>query len=122
MPKSDVKKKVLNLDVSKAPQDSDIPTKIIKMNAEIFAEVLYNMFNRSLELSEFPPGMKLVNVTPVQKKGSRYDKGNYRAVSILFNLTRVFERCLNKHISDFLLPFSQNINALSGKDITNSTV
>ena len=39
-PKSDVESEILNLDVSKASQDSDIPTKIIKMNADIFAEVL----------------------------------------------------------------------------------
>ena len=71
------------------------------MSADIFAEVLCNVFNRSLEVGEFPSGMKLVNVTPVYKKGSRYDKGNYRPVSILANLSKVFERCLHKHISHF---------------------
>ena len=40
IPKSDIKRQILNLDVSKASQDSDMPTKIIKMNADIFAEVL----------------------------------------------------------------------------------
>ena len=45
--------------------------------------------------------MKLANVTPVHKKGSRYDKGNYWPVSILPNLSKVFERCLRKQISDF---------------------
>ena len=101
IPKSDIKKEILNLDVSKASQDSDIQTKIIKVNADIFAEVLYNVFNRSLEVGEFPSGMKLVNVTPVLKRDSRYDKGNYRPVSILPSLSKVFERCLHKQISDF---------------------
>ena len=40
------------------------------MNTDIFAKVLYNVFNRSLEVVEFPSGMKLANVTPVHKKGS----------------------------------------------------
>ena len=101
IPKSDIKKEILNLGVSKVSQDSDIPIKIIKVNADIFAEVLYNVFNRSLEVGEFPSGMKLANVTLVHKKGSRYDKGNYRPVSILSNLSKVFERCLHKQISDF---------------------
>ena len=70
IPKSNVKKEILNLDVSKASQDSDVPTKIIKMNADIFAEVLYNVFNRSLEVGEFPSGMKLASVTHAHKKGS----------------------------------------------------
>ena len=101
IPNTDIKKEILNLDVSKASQDSDIPTKIIKVNADIFAEVLYNVFNRSLELGEFSSGMKLANVTPVHKKRSRYDKGNYRSVSILLNLSKVFKRYLYKQISDF---------------------
>ena len=67
IPKSDVEREILNLDVSKASQDSDIPTKIVKMNADIFAEVLYYVFNRSLE-DEFPAVMKLANVTPVHRK------------------------------------------------------
>ena len=101
IPKSDVEREILNPDVSKASQDSDIPTKIIKMNADIFAKVLCNVFNRSLEVGEFPSGMKLTNVTPVHKKGSQYDKGNYRPVSILLNLSKVFKRCLHKQISHF---------------------
>ena len=52
------------------------------------------MFNRSLEVGEFP-------VTPVHKKDSRYDKGNYRPVRILPNLSKVIEICLHKKISDF---------------------
>ena len=100
IPKSDVEReKNLNLYVSKASQDSDIPTKIIKMNANIFAEVLYNVFNRSLEIGEFPSGMKLVNVTLVHEKGSRYDKGNYWPVNIFPNLSKVFERYLHNQIS-----------------------
>ena len=101
IPKSDIKKKILNLDVSKASQDSDIPTKIIKMNADVFAKVLSNVSNRSLKVGEIPPGMILANVTPVYKKGSRYDKGNYRHVSILPNLSKLFEQYLYKQMSDF---------------------
>ena len=55
--------------------------------------------------------MKLANVTPVHKKGSRYDKCNCRPVSILPNLSKVFERWLHKQISHFLISFCQNINA-----------
>ena len=89
IPKSDVKKEILNLNIFKASQDSDVPTKIIKMNTDIFAKLLYNVFNRSLEVVEFPSGMKL---TPMHKKGSWYDKGSYWPVSILPNVSKVFER------------------------------
>ena len=45
--------------------------------------------------------MKLANVTPVYKKGNRSEKGNYRPVSILPNISKVFERCIYKQISQF---------------------
>ena len=85
--------------VSKASQDSDITTKIIKVNADIFAEVLYKVFSRSIGVGEFPSGMKLANVTHAHKKGTRCDKVNNRPVSILPN----FERCLHKQIFDTIL-------------------
>ena len=91
----------MNLDSSKACQDSDIPTKVIKSNSDIFTDALYSEFNRSLETSVFPPSMKLANVTPVHKKGNRSEKDNYRPVSILPNLSKVFERCIYNQIAQF---------------------
>ena len=99
--KSETKKGILNLDNSKACQESDMPTKVIKVNSDIFADILYEVYNRSLEVGTFPSSMKLANVTPVYKKGSQSDKGNYRPVSILPNLSRVFERCVYKQISKY---------------------
>ena len=49
--------------------------------------------------------MKLAGVTPVYKKGNRSVKDNYRSVSILPNLSKVFERCLYKQMS----PYFDNI-------------
>ena len=80
---------LLNLDSSKACQDSDIPTKVIKSESDIFTDALYSEFNRSLETNVFPPSMKFANATLVHKKGNRSEKDNYRPVSILPNLSKV---------------------------------
>ena len=77
-----------NLDCSKASQDSDISTKIIKVNIDIFVPVLLTEFNKSLKLSRFPYSIKSVNKTPVLKKNELTDKTNYRPVSILSNLSK----------------------------------
>ena len=50
--KAEIEKEILNLDSSKACQDSDIPTKVIKSNSDIFADALSEI-NRSLETSVF---------------------------------------------------------------------
>ena len=67
----------------------------------IFTEVIHKELNRGLEVGNFPCTMKLANVTPVYKKGNRSEKGNYRPVSILPNISKVFERCIYKQISQF---------------------
>ena len=73
--KKDIKKEILNLNVAKASQDSDIPTKIIKKNPDISSDINFKEFNKSLEICKFPSCLKMVNVTT--KKGNRSDKDNY---------------------------------------------
>ena len=49
----------------------------------------------------FPPDLKLAYVTPVYKKKSRNLKDNYRPVSILSNICKIYERCLYDQIQVF---------------------
>ena len=79
----------------------DILTKVVGANSDIFSDILYEVFNRSLEVGTFPSSMKLANVTPVYKKSSQSDKGNYRPISILPILSKVFERCVCRQMSKF---------------------
>ena len=46
--KDEILKEILNLDASKACQDSDIPPRIIKENADIFTYILHSRFNNSI--------------------------------------------------------------------------
>ena len=81
-------KEINNLNNTKASQDTDIPTKIIKENSEIFVDFLKNSFNNSVDTNEFPSEMKLANITPVHKKGSKNFKENFRPISILPNVIK----------------------------------
>ena len=49
----------------------------------------------------FPTSLELANITPVYKKGSKNSKENYRPVSILPNISKIYERCLFKPISNY---------------------
>ena len=92
--REEIFREILNLDVSKACQDTDIPSEIIKENADIFASFLHSSFNTSVTNSEFPSVLKQANVTPDFKKGERYSSDNYRPVSILPNVSKIFEQCM----------------------------
>ena len=45
--------------------------------------------------------MQLANLTLAHKEGNRSEKDNYRLVSILPNLSKVFGRCIYNQIAQF---------------------
>ena len=49
----------------------------------------------------FPTSLELANITPVYKKGSKNSKENYRPVIILPNISKIYERCFFKPISNY---------------------
>ena len=92
---------IKQLDTRKACQDTDVPSKIVKMNSDIFADFLHQNFNHVIATSVFPQNFKNANVTPVFKKGDRNSETNYRPVSILPNVSKIYERFLYKQMSKF---------------------
>ena len=54
-----------------------------------------------IDICIFPTSLKLANITPVYKKGSKNSKENYRSVSILPNISKIYERCLFKPMSNY---------------------
>ena len=82
-------------------QKCDIPTNIIKKNYDIFSEFLFENFNNNLT-SLFPEQLKYADVKPIFKKDSLNDKKrNYRPVSILSNISKIYERLLYKELETY---------------------
>ena len=70
-------------------QESEILTKIVKENAEIFSDFLHSSFNKCIKYRVFPSCLKKADITPIYKKGSKNCKDNYRSVSILPNISKI---------------------------------
>ena len=94
-------KHIKNINIQKASQESEIPNKIVKDNHDIFGPFIHKSLNQVIECSKFPKALKMANITPIFKKTERTDKNNYRPVSILPNLSKIYERCLYDQILDF---------------------
>ena len=71
----------------------DIPLNLIKESTFI-PLYLVHCFNENLVKDEFPDPLKLSNIIPVQKKEDPADKTNYRPVSVLSLLSKVFEKMM----------------------------
>ena len=103
--KEEVFKEIIRLDASKASQDTDVPTKVIKENADIFSHFLYPSVNASINNDDFPTFLKHANIIPAFKEGSKNIKDNYRPISILKNISKVYERIMFKQIREYMDPF-----------------
>ena len=103
-------KLIQNLNCNKATQQYDIPVKILKENSEIFTYILCCNFNNSLFSKVFPssPSVKntqsIFDITPVYKKDEKFLKNNYRPVSILPSVSKIYERCIYDQINDYFHP------------------
>ena len=68
------------------------------------------IFQRSLNEGFVPSDWKLANVTPIFKKGFKFEPGNYRPVSLTSILCKVMESILRdamiEHLKDNKLIFS----------------
>ena len=95
-------KEVNKLSIKKASQTAVIPVKIVKENKDLISYVVYNNFNNALSSSQYPNGLKYADVTPLFKKDDKSDKSNYRPISILPNLGKVYEGIMHNQIYPYL--------------------
>ena len=61
-------------------------------------------------------------ITPVFEKGGRNSKGNYRPVSILPNISKIFERCIFRISPVLWISFCQNTNVVFAKVAAHNIV
>ena len=118
--KKEVFREIVCLDASKACQDKDVPTKIIKGNADIFIDFIHPSINAAINNSGFPPFLKLANVIPVFKKGSKSTKDNYRPINIFKNVFKICEKN-NVHTNRSIYGL-QNSNVVLEKAVVYSDV
>jgi hypothetical protein len=78
-----------------------INSSILKLAAPFIAEVLGYLFNLCIEKAVFPQCMKYVKVVPLYKAGKISDYNNYRPVSIVPVISKVFEVLLNFQIVNY---------------------
>ena len=105
------------LKLTKSSQCSDIPTKIIKENSDIFSNFICESINNSIKISIFPSRLKHANVKPLHEKFNKSLKENYRPVNILPVFSKVFERSVLSKYQVFLMTYFQNISKASEKDL-----
>ena len=97
-----ISEKIKALDKKKASTFNGIPSKILAENYDIISPFVTKMYNDSNIHLNFPDPLKLADITPTYKKDDTTNKENYRPVSILPSVSKIFERNMFDQISGYI--------------------
>ena len=89
----DISKIINSMDPTKKTSGA-IPTKIVKLANKQICKDLANCINECIKQNKFPNKLKIADITPTFKKDDQLDKTNYRPISILPTVSKIFERIL----------------------------
>ena len=73
------------------------------MAAGVLAPSITYLINKSIDSSCFPSQLKIAKIFPIHKSGRKSDPSNYRPISILPTISKLFEKHINTHLMGFFL-------------------
>ena len=83
----------------------EMPSKILKDNIVFLTKYLTHLLNLSLINGVFPQELKIANIIPIFKAGENDIVSNFRPVSLLTTLSKIFERIFYNRLHDFFVKF-----------------
>lgn len=93
---------LLNLDIRKGKGPDLIPPVIYKKCAYVLTKPIRLLIEKSVNSGCFPDKLKISYVTPIFKSGNKKDIKNYRSVSVVSTLAKIFEKVVLNRYSDML--------------------
>ena len=85
-----------------SPGYDEVTAKFLQISEDLIAIPLCVIFNMSMSSGVYPDKLKIAKVIPIYKKGSKSDVSNYRPISILSCINKIYEKLLCKRLYKFL--------------------
>ncbi|KAK3083738.1 hypothetical protein FSP39_002351 [Pinctada imbricata] len=91
------------LNINKSAGTDNVGPRILKIAAPVIFKPLAYIINLSIATCIFPDKMKEAKITPIYKKGDKSIPGNYRPISILPTLSKIFEKhlAIRNYLNEF---------------------
>ena len=118
----DTSKNIEKLNIKKPTTENSIPAKILVEHKGACAKLLAKIYEDTINSGMFPKDLKNADITPGHKKNEMTLKDNYRPVSILPTVSKLFERnmysnidqYMNKFLSPYLCGFRKGYSTQNG--------
>ena len=108
----EVKRIMKNIKTNKATGHNQIPARAVKESAEILCQPFSCLVNFLFERGKVPSSWKLGEIVPFHKKDCTLTKTNYRPITILPVLSKVYEKLVHsRHASHFEDVYHNNVFA-----------
>ena len=91
-----------SLNTKKSVGVDEIRPRAIKNNAQMFAPITTKIINLSIEESKIPNEMKIAFVKPIYKSGKKSEINNYRPISMLPIVEKIYERVIVRRLNSFI--------------------
>ena len=102
---NEVYSQILQLNPLKAAGPENVPIKLLKILAPIISTYLRDAFNKCHETGIFPNSLKNAKIVPIYKAKQKDRASNYRPISLLSPISKIFEKLLYSRLELF---FSKN--------------
>ena len=80
----------------------NISSNFMKLALPYIDTSLAFLFNTSIETSQFPDSWKVARITPIFKDGDRAEKSNYRPISVLPVISKLFEKLVFNQLYQYM--------------------
>ena len=90
----------------KAKYSDSLPTQLPLATIGLIAEPLALIINQSLNTGIFPDKFKFTKITPIYKKDNKHFTENYRPISLLPSISKLFERVVYDQIYSYFIKYN----------------
>ena len=88
--------------VNKAAGIDNVSGRFLKDGADVLGIPITQICNLSIKLSHFPKDCKVAKLKPLYKKGTKTDSKNFRPISLLPFVSKIFEKVIHNQTMEYL--------------------
>ena len=102
IPATDVEVEKIISKLKRSNERFDLSVIVLKLGSQYFSQCIADLFNQSVTECNYPTCLKIARVAPIYKKGNKKLIENYRPVSVLPVINKIFEKLILKRLNSFL--------------------